>query len=107
MHRCLCWAAILGQGIFLSSRVLARVNPVYLHVAACSIREASMQCTSLSACAFKMSVRRSPSILCSHISQLCEAPPGDKADHIMGQFGIKDEELENIFDLIAKDNPDL
>ena len=31
----------------------------------------------------------------------------DKADHIMGQFGIKDEELENIFDLIAKDNPDL
>ena len=31
----------------------------------------------------------------------------DKADHLMGKFGIGDDELENIFDLIAKDNPDL
>ena len=31
----------------------------------------------------------------------------DAADHLMGRFGIRDEELENIFDLIAKDNPDL
>ena len=26
---------------------------------------------------------------------------------MLGQFGIKDEELENIFDVIAKSNPDL
>ena len=31
----------------------------------------------------------------------------DASEHLMGKFGIKDEELENIFDLIAKDNPDL
>ena len=31
----------------------------------------------------------------------------DDADHLMAKFGIKDEELENIFDLIAKENPDL
>jgi glycerol-3-phosphate responsive antiterminator len=31
----------------------------------------------------------------------------EAADHLMGKFGIKDEELENIFDLIAKENPDL
>ena len=29
------------------------------------------------------------------------------ADHIMGKFGIEDDELENIFDLIAEENPDL
>ena len=29
------------------------------------------------------------------------------ADDLLGQFGIKDEELENIFDVIAKSNPDL
>jgi len=31
----------------------------------------------------------------------------DMADHLMGKFGIEDEELENIFDLIAEENPDL
>ena len=30
-----------------------------------------------------------------------------KADDLMGQFGIKDGELENIFDLIAEEHPDL
>ena len=31
----------------------------------------------------------------------------DLANDMLGQFGIKDEELENIFDVIAKSNPDL
>ena len=32
----------------------------------------------------------------------------DKAsDELLGQFGIKDEELENIFDIIEKEFPDL
>ena len=31
----------------------------------------------------------------------------DIANDMLGQFGIKDEELENIFDVIAKSNPDL
>jgi len=30
-----------------------------------------------------------------------------KADDLLGKFGIGDEELENIFDVIAKSNPDL
>ena len=30
-----------------------------------------------------------------------------KAADLMGQFGIKDGELENIFDLIAEEHPDL
>tara|TARA_Y100000114_G_C11731600_1_gene313905 strand:- start:29 stop:355 length:327 start_codon:yes stop_codon:yes gene_type:complete len=29
------------------------------------------------------------------------------ADDLLGQFGIGDDELENIFDVIAKNNPDL
>ena len=29
----------------------------------------------------------------------------DLANDMLGQFGIKDEELENIFDVIAKSNP--
>jgi len=29
------------------------------------------------------------------------------ADDLLGQFGIGEEELENIFDVIAKSNPDL
>ena len=29
------------------------------------------------------------------------------ADNLMGQFGIKDNELEDIFDLIAEEHPDL
>ena len=29
------------------------------------------------------------------------------ADDLLGQFGIGDEELENIFDVIATNNPDL
>ncbi len=29
------------------------------------------------------------------------------ADDLLGQFGIGDDELENIFDVIAKSNPDL
>ena len=28
-------------------------------------------------------------------------------DNLMAKFGIKDEELENIFDLIAEEHPDL
>ena len=28
-------------------------------------------------------------------------------DHLINKFGIKDEELENIFDLIAEEHPDL
>ena len=31
----------------------------------------------------------------------------EMADDLLGQFGIGDEELENIFDVIAKNNPDL
>ena len=31
----------------------------------------------------------------------------ESADDLLGQFGIGDEELENIFDVIAKNNPDL
>ena len=31
----------------------------------------------------------------------------EKSNDMLGQFGIKDEELENIFDVIAKSNPDL
>ena len=31
----------------------------------------------------------------------------EAADDLLGQFGIKDEELENIFDVIAKSNPEL
>jgi hypothetical protein len=30
-----------------------------------------------------------------------------KADDLMSQFGFKDGELENIFDLIAEEHPDL
>ena len=30
-----------------------------------------------------------------------------KSEDLMGQFGIKDGELENIFDLIAEEHPDL
>tara|TARA_Y100001973_G_scaffold40473_1_gene60519 strand:+ start:355 stop:675 length:321 start_codon:yes stop_codon:yes gene_type:complete len=29
------------------------------------------------------------------------------AEDLLGKFGIKDEELENIFDVIAKSNPEL
>jgi len=29
------------------------------------------------------------------------------AEDILGKFGIKDDELENIFDIIAKSNPEL
>ena len=31
----------------------------------------------------------------------------DKADDLLGKFGILDDELENIFDVIAKSNPEL
>ena len=31
----------------------------------------------------------------------------EKADDLMRQFGIKEEELENIFDIIAEEHPDL
>tara|TARA_B100002019_G_C20769559_1_gene356874 strand:- start:168 stop:497 length:330 start_codon:yes stop_codon:yes gene_type:complete len=31
----------------------------------------------------------------------------DEAEDILGKFGIKDDELENIFDIIAKSNPEL
>ncbi len=31
----------------------------------------------------------------------------EAADDLLGQFGIGDAELENIFDVIAKNNPDL
>ena len=30
-----------------------------------------------------------------------------KAEAILSQFGIKDDELENIFDIIAKSNPEI
>ena len=29
------------------------------------------------------------------------------SDDLLGKFGIKDDELENIFDVIAKSNPEL
>ena len=29
------------------------------------------------------------------------------SDDLLGQFGIKNDEIENIFDVIAKSNPDL
>ena len=31
----------------------------------------------------------------------------EKADELLGQFGIADNELEDIFDLIAEQHPDL
>ena len=31
----------------------------------------------------------------------------EEAEDILGKFGIKDDELENIFDIIAKSNPEL
>ena len=31
----------------------------------------------------------------------------EDAEDILGKFGIKDDELENIFDIIAKSNPEL
>tara|TARA_R110000824_G_C14994102_1_gene655517 strand:+ start:266 stop:589 length:324 start_codon:yes stop_codon:yes gene_type:complete len=31
----------------------------------------------------------------------------DKGEDLLAQFGIKDKELDNIFDLIAKEHPDL
>tara|TARA_Y100000592_G_scaffold100517_1_gene180928 strand:- start:1019 stop:1342 length:324 start_codon:yes stop_codon:yes gene_type:complete len=31
----------------------------------------------------------------------------EKSEDLLSQFGIKDKELENIFDLIAKEHPDL
>ena len=31
----------------------------------------------------------------------------EKAEDLLSQFGIKDKELETIFDLIAKEHPDL
>ena len=31
----------------------------------------------------------------------------EKAVDLLGKFGIKDDELENIFDVIAKEHPDL
>ena len=31
----------------------------------------------------------------------------EQAEDILGKFGIKDDELENIFDIIAKSNPEL
>ena len=31
----------------------------------------------------------------------------EKAEDLLSQFGIKDSELENIFDLIAKEHPEL
>jgi hypothetical protein len=36
-----------------------------------------------------------------------QAKDTETADDLLGQFGIGDEELENIFDVIAKNNPDL
>jgi len=36
-----------------------------------------------------------------------QAKDAQTADDLLGQFGIGDEELENIFDVIAKNNPDL
>ena len=35
------------------------------------------------------------------------AKDDEKAHDLMEQFGIKDDELENIFDLIAEEHPDL
>ena len=31
----------------------------------------------------------------------------EESEDILGKFGIKDDELENIFDIIAKSNPEL
>jgi hypothetical protein len=31
----------------------------------------------------------------------------EKADELLGQFGIDDQELEDIFDIIAEEHPDL
>ena len=31
----------------------------------------------------------------------------ETAEYMLSQFGIKEEELENIFDMIAKEHPDL
>jgi hypothetical protein len=31
----------------------------------------------------------------------------DQADDLMSKFGIKDDELESIFDLIAEEHPEL
>ncbi len=31
----------------------------------------------------------------------------EQADDLMAKFGIKDDELENIFDLIAEEHPEL
>ena len=31
----------------------------------------------------------------------------ERANDLLGQFGIGDDELENIFDVIAKSNPDI
>ena len=31
----------------------------------------------------------------------------NEAEDVLGKFGIKDDELENIFDIIAKSNPEL
>ena len=31
----------------------------------------------------------------------------EKAVDLLGKFGIKDDEIENIFDVIAKEHPDL
>jgi len=31
----------------------------------------------------------------------------EEAEDILGKFGIKDDELENIFDIIAKSNPEI
>jgi hypothetical protein len=36
-----------------------------------------------------------------------QAKDFEAADDLLGQFGIADDELENIFDVIAKSNPDL
>jgi len=36
-----------------------------------------------------------------------QAKDAEIADDLLGQFGIGDDELENIFDVIAKSNPDL
>ncbi len=35
------------------------------------------------------------------------AKDNEKAEDLLSQFGIKDGELENIFDIIAKEHPDL
>tara|TARA_R100000152_G_C6772403_1_gene199280 strand:- start:549 stop:881 length:333 start_codon:yes stop_codon:yes gene_type:complete len=31
----------------------------------------------------------------------------DTAEYMLSQFGLKEEEIENIFDMIAKEHPDL